>query len=367
MWRCVMRTADLEYNLPPDRIATEPVTPRDSARLMVVDRADPSRVKDMRVRDLPGQLRAGDVLVFNTTRVLPARFFGRRIGSGGKVEGLYLVSLPEAGGAPKWVVLLKGKHVRPGVVVALDETEGGQSGYSLRVVERREPGGWVVDVEGPRASTGEVLDRVGHVPLPPYIVKARQQTGFVADETRDRERYQTVYAAEAGSVAAPTAGLHFTPELLEQLERMGVERVDVLLHVGAGTFKPVETEIVEDHPMHSEWCSMSRAAVERVQRAKREGRRVIAVGTTAARTLEAYAAAGETPEYLETRLLITPGYRFAWVDGMLTNFHLPRSTLMAMVAALFAERGVERLKGLYERAIREGYRFYSYGDAMVVV
>jgi S-adenosylmethionine:tRNA ribosyltransferase-isomerase len=213
-------------------------------------------------------------------------------------------------------------------------------------------------------------------PIPPYIRKARQTAGIAISDAADRDRYQTVFAdaqtvhGGLGSVAAPTAGLHFTPGLLAELERLGVERADVVLHVGPGTFRPVETAIVEEHPMHAEWCSMPHTAIEAIGRTRARGGRVVCVGTTSARVVETYAAREERGEayeaWVETRILITPGYRWRWVDGLLTNFHLPRSTLMAMVAALL-DGGVERLKGVYSEAISQGYRFYSYGDAMLVV
>jgi S-adenosylmethionine:tRNA ribosyltransferase-isomerase len=356
----VLRTCELEYELPPEFIATSPATPRDSARMMVVERAS---VRHLQVRELAGLLRTGDCLVVNTTRVVPARFRARRVGTGGRVEGLYLSTA--ADGA--WVVLLRGGHLREGVELEVLDREGQASGLVAALVKKQEPGAWVLRVG---ANPAEVLERVGETPLPPYIVKARG--ACAVDDRADRKRYQTVYADAAGSVAAPTAGLHFTPELLGDLAARGVQRVDVVLHVGAGTFKPVETEFVEDHPMHAEWCSMNAAAVETVTLARREGRRVIAVGTTAARTLEAYAAAveaGPWPESIETRLLITPGYRFRWVDGLLTNFHLPGSTLMALVGAVLEARGfggVARLRELYAEAIGERYRFYSFGDAMLI-
>lgn len=231
---------------------------------------------------------------------------------------------------------------------------------------------------GPAA---EVLEAVGLTPLPPYIVRARRHSGRVAYEHEDHERYQTVYASgEAGSVAAPTAGLHFTPKLLAMLRNAGVGLESVTLHVGTGTFRPVETEFVEQHPMHAEWCSVSPETVERVRATRAARGRVFAVGTTAARTLEAYAGAAESggcPASLSTRILITPGYRWRWVDGMVTNFHLPRSTLMAMVASLLEGAdggtgdgtggGVSALLGHYRRALAAGYRFYSFGDATLVV
>jgi S-adenosylmethionine:tRNA ribosyltransferase-isomerase len=366
----VLRTSDLEYELPPGLIATQPVSPRDAARLMVVPRHNPAAIEHKSVRDLPSLLRAGDCLVFNTTRVLPARFHGRRAGTGGKIEGLFLHTLPMGGPGFRWVTLLRGRHLRIGAELELFDDSGGPCGITIRIAGRpeSEPGAWIVE-SGHAAATTAVLERIGSTPLPPYIVKARQAAHLNAQDRTDRVVYQTIYAAEPGSVAAPTAGLHFTPELVGRLADMGVCNMAVVLHVGVGTFKPVETEFVEDHPMHPEWCSMSAGAVRLIREAKKEGRRIIAVGTTAARTLEAYAqaleAGGPVPASLETRILITPGYQFRWVDGLVTNFHLPRSTLLAMVGALLP--GIASLKQTYATAIERGYRFYSFGDAMVIL
>jgi S-adenosylmethionine:tRNA ribosyltransferase-isomerase len=375
----VLRTSDLDYDLPPEHIATHPVSPRDAARLMVVDRRQ-GRTEDRTVRDLPALLRAGDLLVFNTTRVLPARFRGVREGTGGKMEGLYLHDAAAgAAGGLTWVCLIKGRHTREGAAFELALPDGGRSGIRLRVTGRPadEPEAWLAAVEGAgELDSPGVLGRVGMTPLPPYILKARRDAGDPGDDAADRGEYQTVYARQAGSVAAPTAGLHFTTELLGALGRAGVEMADVVLHVGTGTFRPVETELVEAHAMHTEWCSMPPEAVEAVRSARARGGQVIAVGTTAARTLEAYAAAmgdprgAGAPASIETPILITPGHAWRWVDGLLTNFHLPRSTLMALVAALFPGEpaaAAGRLKDAYREAIARGYRFYSFGDAMLVV
>lgn len=374
----MLRTADLEYELPETSIATEPARPRDSARLLVVSPDGPAPAH-RRVSDLPSQLRHGDLLVFNVTRVLRARFVGRRADTGGKAEGLFLREAELPDGGRGWICLARLKRISPGVEIAVERKPGD---VTLRLVavapHAEEPGAWLFD---PRHANGsrvvepaaDVLERAGLTPLPPYILRARTHQGLDLPEDADHDRYQTTFAkGQAGSVAAPTAGLHFTPELLERLDEVGVERAEVTLHVGTGTFRPVETEFVEDHPMHSEWCSMSPGAVEQVRRARREGRRVIAVGTTSARTLESFAHAeevGKIPESLATRILITPGYRWRWVDGLLTNFHLPRSTLMAMVAARLSPEegeGVAKLRELYAIALREGYRFYSFGDAMLI-
>ncbi len=381
----MLRTADLEYDLPEEWIATAPVSPRDAAKLMVVWRSDPSRVEHRRVRDLPEYLRAGDLLVLNTTRVLPARFAGEREDSHGGVQGLYL---GQRGAADDhWAVMIKSRRQAPGVRIALKDRHGGPSGVVLELVERdEEPGAWVARVHG--AGGGDVLGRVGLTPLPPYILQARKHAGLAGDDEVDRLAYQTVYAEgedrhgqdarathglearATGSVAAPTAGLHFTPELLAGLGAAGVRRADVVLHVGTGTFKPVETEYVEQHPMHAEWCTLPGATGRAVVEARARGGRVVAVGTTAARTLESFEAAGlGAGGSRETRLLITPGYAWKHVDVLMTNFHLPRSTLMALVAAGLGGDGaaVERLKSLYELAMESGYRFYSFGDAMLVL
>jgi S-adenosylmethionine:tRNA ribosyltransferase-isomerase len=371
----MLPTSALDYELPPERIATHPVAPRDSAKLLVIDRADPSRLRDRVVRELPELLRPGDLLVFNTTRVLPARFHGERIGTGGRMEGLFLHEKPKgAGGTLTWVALIRGRHTRPGAVFELFDREGKMSGVRLTVVDRpaEEPGAWTVRVVSrPDRSTVEILENLGWTPLPPYILRARREAAEPSQEARDREEYQTVFAREPGSVAAPTAGLHFTPELLANLKERGVRRADVVLHVGAGTFRPIETEFVEEHAMHAEWCSMTPGAIEAVRATRGSGARVIPVGTTAARTLESYAAAFESgvapPESLETRLLITPGYRFKWTDGLLTNFHLPRSTLLALVAAMLPGDGIEATKRAYAHAIESGYRFYSFGDACLII
>lgn len=412
----MLRTSAIDYELPPELIATRAAEPRDAARLLVVRRSSPGE-EHRHVRDLGQYLRRGDLLVLNTTRVLPARLIGTREETGARVQGLYVRTVQEPGSglpppppphAMTWHVLLKMRRFRAGTRVVLTDQYGGDSGVRLRLRERvgegaggdDEPGGggWVVGVENAEGgavtgSTVEVLERVGRTPLPPYILAARKQEtagassdvvternsapGEGADaieDAADRRRYQTVYAdaAQGASVAAPTAGLHFTPELLRELEHAGVQIAHVVLHVGLGTFKSVETEFVEDHPMHAEWCRLPAATAGRIIATRREGGRVIAVGTTAARTIESFGAieSAEGDKEHETRLLITPGYQFQNIDGLMTNFHLPRSTLMAMVSALLETseiNGVDRLQGLYATAIERGYRFYSFGDAMLVL
>ena len=357
----MLRTDDLNYDLPPDRIATEPADPRDSARLLVIRRSDPDRLEHRTVRDLPAILSAGDTLVANTTRVLQARFVGANVDTGGSIQGLYLRDGAEAG---TWVVLIKARRHRVGArlrVAHPDRTD--QIELELLGRATDEDGAWIVRVEGDPASA---LDRIGLPPLPPYILSARQQQGGRPDRADDRDRYQTVYADEPGSVAAPTAGLHFTPRLLADLAASGVHREDVTLHVGSGTFKPVEAEHVEEHAMHAERCAIAPGVVDRLRQRRAAGGRVIPIGTTSCRTIEAFAGLGLDQGSIETDLLITPGYDWRLTDGLLTNFHLPRSTLLAMVGALLPE-GVERLKAVYAEAIREQYRFFSFGDAMLIL
>ncbi len=405
----MLRTADLDYHLPEELIATEPASPRDSARLMVLRRSDPDFLAHRRVSDLPEFLVPGDLLVVNRTHVLPARFRGVRTDTGGKAEGLFVQELP--GGVDcslVWQVLLKLRRAKPGVIVRALHSDGTPGPIHLRLMERigaesgDDTGGWRVAVEGhdAGATTRYVLERIGLTPLPPYILAARRrhdEASGIARDRHDREVYQTVYAAAdeheshgRGSVAAPTAGLHFTPDLLSRLNAGGVDRTEVVLHVGMGTFKPVETEFVERHAMHGEWCEVPPETAHRLQRAPHasEGSRspiatdphphpptVVAVGTTTARTLESFASPDEmlaTPAK-ETRLLITPGHRFRHVGALMTNFHLPRSTLLAMVAAFLDDddrvrgEGLSRLLAAYRTAVDAGYRFYSFGDAMVIL
>lgn len=392
----LLQTSALEFDLPEGRIATKPAEPRDAARLMVVSRSDPSILEHAHIRDLPRFLRPSDLLVLNTTRVLPARIEGRRVDSGGRVQGLYLgnaATHEAADRRPKvdpgervWIAMLQGRHLHPNVRVRLSgpgEASGegaGDSGIEITLLQRDpdEHAAWRIRVTGaPEDQTdAQVLERCGLTPLPPYILKARKHANESVDDRYDRQRYQTVYADPSttyqgeASVAAPTAGMHLTPALLETLARQGVNRAEVTLHVGSGTFKPVETEFVEQHKMHTERCAMSAAARERILSTRRDGGRVICVGTTSARTVETFAKAAREgqrlDEWIATNLLITPGYPWTWTDGLLTNFHLPRSTLLAMVGSLLVG-GVDRLKEIYAVAIEREYRFYSYGDAMLIL
>lgn len=331
-----MLTSDFDYHLPPERIAQE-AAPRGESRLLVLDREGPDR--HAQIRDLPRLLRPGDLLVLNDTRVIPARLYGHRPG-GGRME----VLLIERRGEREWDALVKpGRRAQPGTRIDFEDE------LAAEVVDKREDGRHLLRFSEP---VEPHLDRLGHIPLPPYIHRP--------DTPADRERYQTVYARHPGSVAAPTAGLHFTEELLREIETAGIGIARVTLHVGIGTFKPVSAERVEEHRMESERYEIS----EETAAALRHARRVVAVGTTVVRTLESAARNGEVqPGIGSTELFITPGFDFQVVDALLTNFHLPRSTLLMLVSA-FAGR--ERVLAAYEEAIREGYRFYSYGDAMLV-
>ncbi|MFP3938903.1 MAG: tRNA preQ1(34) S-adenosylmethionine ribosyltransferase-isomerase QueA [Thermoanaerobaculia bacterium] len=346
-------TRDFDYHLPDERIAQEPA-PRGESRLLVLD-APPGPGRHRRVRDLPELLRPGDLLVVNDTRVIPARLFGRRLLEGGRLGGrveLLLVEPIGPEGTETWEVLARpGRKARPGTRLRFD------GGLEAEVLGRIGDGRYRVRFSEPAEPH---LARLGHVPLPPYIKRP--------DRPEDRERYQTVYAERPGAIAAPTAGLHFTPELLERIETRGMRRARVTLHVGIGTFKPVTAELVHEHAMDEERYRVPEETAAAIRETRRRGGRVVAVGTTVVRTLEAAARregvpAGEVASGAgRTDLFIYPGFRFRVVDVLLTNFHLPRSSLLMLVSA-FAGR--ERVLATYEEAIREEYRFYSYGDAML--
>ena len=340
------RTSDYEFDLPPDRIAQQPLGRRDASRLMIVDRAS-GDIRHGTFRDIAELIAPSDVLVVNRTRVLRARLLGTR-DSGAPAEILLLKSL---GDARYEAMVSPGGKLKPGrrVRIASD-----LSVEILSVTDRRTR---IVRLESP-LPLDEAIEQHGHIPLPPYIERA--------DAPEDAERYQTVFARESGSVAAPTAGLHFTDELLAALAARGVARAEVLLHVGAGTFKPVEVEDPAQHVMHEEWYSVSAAAARTINDRRAAGGQVWAVGTTSVRTLESAANDDGTIRHGEgdTRIFIRPPYTFRAVDRIVTNFHLPRSTLIMLVAA-FA--GYELTMRAYRTAVESGYRFYSYGDAMVVL
>ena len=343
-----MNTGDFDYDLPPELIAQTPLERRDSSRLMVVS-LDGAPARHTHFSELPSLLSPGDVLVMNDSRVIPARLVGRRATTGGRAELLLLDRLSPG----VWRALVRpGRRLGPGAVI---EFAGEDAEMSAEVEEVEESGARVV-----RLHREENLERVGAMPLPPYI----------REPLVDRERYQTVYSRVEGSVAAPTAGLHFTPGVLDELDAAGVETVFVTLHVGWGTFRMVKTDDLESHEMHAERYTLSEDAVDAINTAKHEGRRVIAVGTTPTRLLEhvALSGGGEDGPVMAgsgwADLFIRPGHRFRVIDGLLTNFHLPRSTLLMLVSAL---AGRDLVLERYQEAIERGYRFYSFGDATLFV
>jgi S-adenosylmethionine:tRNA ribosyltransferase-isomerase len=340
------RTSDYEYDLPPALIAQEPLPDRAKSRLLVLHRKD-ERIEHYGFSDIAGLIPAGDVLVLNTTRVLKARLLGTRA-SGARAEILLLKPL----GDDRWEAMVSpGGKLRPGRRVDIGPELAVEI---LEITERRTR---VVRLITP-LTHADAIEKYGHVPLPPYIARP--------DTPADASRYQTVYAIERGSVAAPTAGLHFTRELLDEVARRGVQRAGVVLHVGAGTFKPVEVDDPAEHVMHEERYAIPQATADVIAAARTRGNRIWAVGTTSVRTLETASATRGLvrAEEGETRLFIRPPYEFRVVDHMLTNFHLPRSTLLMLVAA-FA--GYDLTMRAYREAVAKGYRFFSYGDAMAVI
>lgn len=341
-----------DYPLPPELIAQQPLANRADARLLVVDRAAGS-LSHWHIRDLPELLRKGDCLVVNDTRVVPARLIGYRTQTEGRWEGLFLAA-DEHG---NWRILSKTRgRLLPGETITLEDRSA-RDALSLKLLIKEPEGVWVVRPQSDEA-TFALLDRVGRVPLPGYI-----RGGEMIDS--DRERYQTVFAATPGAVAAPTAGLHFTPELLRQLAAVGVSGAKVTLHVGLGTFRPITAPTLAEHPMHSEWGQIDAAAVAAIDSARAGGGRVVSVGTTSMRVLETASADGVLkPWNGDTNLFIRPPYQFHCVDALLTNFHLPRSTLLILVSTF---GGDELIRAAYAEAVRQEYRFYSYGDAMLIV
>ncbi len=335
-----MRVSDFDFHLPEDRIALRPAVPRDSARLLKVT---PAGLSDHIVRDLPAHLRPGDVLVFNDTRVIPAQLAGR------KGEAQIDVTLHLRLGPMEWLSFVRNsRRLKPG-----DHIDFG-AGLGGTVVEKRSNGEvqWRFESQDPLEVA---LERAGRMPLPPYIARKR------GIDAQDRADYQTLYARTGGAVAAPTAGLHFTPDLLAALDAAGIQRETVTLHVGAGTFLPVKADRTEDHRMHAEWGQVPSDVSARLKAARAEGRRIIAVGTTSLRLLESAAL---QPFTGTTDIFITPGTRIRWIDGLITNFHLPKSTLFMLVSALM---GLDRMRVAYANAIANGYRFYSYGDSSLLL
>jgi S-adenosylmethionine:tRNA ribosyltransferase-isomerase len=352
-----MLVSDFDFELPKELIAQAPPDVRGTSRLLVVDRAS-DRVAHQSIGDLPAWLRSGDLLVVNDTKVFPARLLGHRVPSGGAVECLLLERLDD----DRWDALVHpGQKLKVGS--RFDCTRDGVPGVVHGEIVARGSFGrrtvrlWTEDTENGRAAIDAAIDAIGHMPLPPYIARP--------DSSSDLERYQTIYARTRGSVAAPTAGLHFTPEILDALDRHGVERAAVTLHVGYGTFKPVRTDVVEQHIVDPEHFEIGEAAADRIARARSEGRRIVAVGTTTVRALESAGRDGTVRAGRGvTDLFIHPGHEFRFVDALLTNFHLPCSSLLMLVCA-FAGR--ERVLAAYREAVAAGYRFYSYGDAMLIV
>ena len=349
-----MQTKCLDYDLPRELIAQRPSEMRSASRLLVMDRAT-GRVSDRHFTDIFEYVAAGDCLILNNTKVLPARFFAYRP-TGAKLEGLFLGETRNG----LWEVMVKGAgKIKAGQEIVLRD-KAGKDWRRVRAVERKGEGRWLFDV-GTAQTAGEILEKIGFAPLPPYIKRSDDNQLAKAD----LQRYQTVYAHRPGAVAAPTAGLHFTKELLGQLKDSGIRLAYVTLHVGAGTFKPVKTAELEDHEMHAETFSIWQGDADVINDTKDNGGRIIAVGTTSVRTLETICCDGKVAATEGmTDLFITPGYKFKIVDAMITNFHLPRSTLLALVCA-FA--GLENVLTAYRHAIDERYRFYSYGDAMLII
>lgn len=357
-----MRTADFHFHLPPELIAQQPAPRRDQSRLLVLHRTE-HRIEHRQFQDFPELLRAGDVLVLNNSRVIPARLHGKNAKTGGTFE---ILLLEENAMNDWWTMMRPGKRAKIGTKIQLLDKSGAAANYNAEVAELNADGHRRLKFFGAQ-NIFDGLDALGEMPLPPYIERHGEQA-------LDKERYQTVYARPAGSVAAPTAGLHFTPEILEAIRARGVEICFVTLHVGAGTFLPVKTKNVADHKMHAERFEVGEATVSAVNAAKKNGRRVIAVGTTATRALETVARlnAGKLNVYAgKTDIFLFPPAHFQIVDALLTNFHLPESTLLMLVSAFAApgetNRGRELILSAYAEAVRERYRFFSYGDAMLIL
>ena len=340
-----MRVDDFDFELPAERIALRPARPRDSARLLFVQG---NELSDRQMVDLPGLLKPGDVLVFNDTKVIPAQLEGKR------GEARIGATLHKREGPREWRAFLRNaRRVR-----ATDRIDFGES-VTASVIEKDGDGSALLHFHG-EEPVELLLERAGQMPLPPYIASRR------AIDDADREDYQTVFAREEGAVAAPTAALHFTPRLLDSLDAHGIGRETLTLHVGAGTFLPVKSESIAEHKMHSEWGRIDSATAERLNGVRTPGTRLIAVGTTSLRLLESAADEGGMirPFEGDTDIFITPGYRFRAIDGLITNFHLPRSTLFMLVSALM---GLQVMKSAYAHAVEAGYRFYSYGDASLLL
>lgn len=354
-----MRVDIFDFDLDKELIAKEPANPRDSSRLL--DLSNENEIYDRHFYDLPNILKAGDVLVFNDTKVIPARLYGKR----GEAEVEVTLYHPQSG-ETWWAFVKNSKRLRIGDIITFytGEISTDSSEFKAEVLEKNTEDGVLLRFLCMVDELGKKLQQYGMMPLPPYIKRDKPNTGLW-NKYNDKENYQTVYAKYEGAVAAPTAGLHFTENVLKKLEEKGITKVFLTLHVGAGTFLPVKTDNTEDHKMHAEYGIISQETCQLINQAKKEGRRIIAVGTTSVRLLE--TAADETgtlhPFCGETSIFITPGYKFRIIDAIITNFHLPKSTLFMLICAI---AGTERMKKAYQHAIEEKYRFYSYGDSSIL-
>lgn len=344
-----MRTDDLDFHLPPELIAQEPAAQRSASRLLRYLRADRS-ISHGTFSDLPKLLVPGDLLVFNNVRVTPARFSLRKE-SGGRIDGLFIEE-PAPG---QWRVMLK--NLGAGLSAQLHFSD--DPNISVRVLKKFDDGQYLIAV-APTQSAEQLLDRLGRMPLPPYIRREREHDDR---DAMDRARYQTVFAAQPGAIAAPTASLHFTPELLAELDAKGIQRTFVTLNVGLGTFKPISADNLSAHEMHTERYSIPATAADALNAAKRDGRRIIPIGTTAARVIESQPDSPFRTHEGQTNIFIYPPYQWKHASALVTNFHLPRSTLIALVAAMI---GLDEQRRVYQTAIEQGYRFFSYGDAMLL-
>ena len=347
-----MRLEEFDYDLPADRIAQQPCRERDQSRLMIVDRSC-QRIEHAHFCDIPDFFYPGDLLVFNDTRVIRARLFGQRRKTGGKWEGLFIGE----GALGAWRLLSQTRgRLTPGEKIDIEPGP-----FALELIEKTPDRHWLarpLHQDSPDATTFELLDRHGHLPLPQYIRRGRA-------EPDDADRYQTMFASRPGAVAAPTAGLHFTPRVMQALEARNVNWTCATLHIGIGTFQPIRADRIENHAMHAEWCELGDEAARQMIGCRSAGNRIVAVGTTSVRVLETAVRAGSIQPWSGlTDLYIHPPYRFRAVDSLVTNFHLPRSSLLVMVSA-FA--GVDLVRRAYQAAIDQGYRFYSYGDAMLIL
>ncbi|GGB45324.1 S-adenosylmethionine:tRNA ribosyltransferase-isomerase [Roseibium aquae] len=350
-----MRVDDFDFELPNERIALRPARPRDSARMLVVRPGSAQELSDLGVRDLPGLLHPGDALVFNDTRVIPAQLEGHRFRDG--VSAKIGTTLHMRTGPDRWKAFVRpAKKLQQGDEIVYSSQD---VTLTARVAEKGDGGEVLLAFDQTGPALDEAIAAVGHVPLPPYIAQKR------GEDEQDKQDYQTMFAEKDGAVAAPTAGLHFTPELLRALEERGIEQHRVTLHVGAGTFLPVKADDTDDHKMHAEWGEISRETADALRAVKARGNKVVSVGTTSLRILESAAQGGQgiQPFRGETAIFITPGYRFQAIDALMTNFHLPRSTLFMLVSAL---SDLDVMRRAYQHAIDGEYRFYSYGDASLL-